>query len=52
VSVPPSNRTAVIASRTPETMYVPAIIGLRPTESKKRPRISGPRKLPIANAKM
>src|SRR5215213_7248675 len=52
VSVPAWNRKAVIASRIPERMYVPAIIGLRPTESKKRPRSSGPMKLPIAKAKM
>jgi hypothetical protein len=52
VSVPLLNSTAVIASRTPETMYVPAIIGLRPTESKNRPSSSGPPKLPTANAAM
>ena len=33
-------------------MYVPAIIGLRPTESNSRPSTSGPRKLPIANGMM
>jgi hypothetical protein len=46
------NRNAVIASRTPDMMYVPAIIGRRPTVSKKRPSRSGPRKLPTAKGMM
>src|SRR3954465_8791313 len=50
--VPALNRNAVTISSTPDTMYVPAIIGLRPTESNRRPRTSGPRKLPSANGMM
>src|SRR5690348_14041445 len=50
--VPALNRNAVTTSSAPERMYVPAIIGLRPTESNRRPRTSGPRKLPIANGMM
>src|SRR3954447_1503856 len=46
------NRNAVTTSRTPETMYVPAIIGLRPTESNSRPSVNRPRKLPSANGMM
>jgi hypothetical protein len=34
LSVPALNRNAVMTSRTPDRMYVPAIIGLRPIESK------------------
>ncbi len=48
-SVPLLNRMPVMMSRTPDRMYVPAIIGLRPMVSKKRPSSSGPRKLPTAN---
>jgi hypothetical protein len=33
----------------PDRMYVPAIIGLRPTVSNRRPRNNGPQKLPTAN---
>jgi hypothetical protein len=43
------NSQPVMISRMPERMYVPAIIGLRPTVSKNRPSSSGPRKLPTAN---
>src|SRR3954453_8559509 len=49
VSVPFLKRIAVTMRSSPEMMYVPAIIGLRPTLSKKRPSRSGPAKLPTAN---
>jgi hypothetical protein len=48
-SVPALNSRPVMISRTPDRMYVPAIIGLRAIESKNRRRNSGPQKLPIAN---
>src|SRR3954447_6655813 len=49
LSVPARNSRPVMISRIPDRMYVPAIIGLRPIESKKRPSSSGPQKLPTAN---
>src|SRR3954454_4613922 len=48
-SVPDRNSRPVMISRIPDRVYVPAIIGLRPTESKNRPSSSGPQKLPTAN---
>ena len=45
-----SNIQPLIASRTPEMMYVPEIIGLRPTLSKSGARMSGPQRLPTAKA--
>lgn len=47
-SRPASKSHAVPKSSSPERMYVPAIIGRRPTVSKSRPRSRGPRKLPKA----
>ena len=50
VSIPAWNSAAVIASSTPDRMYVPEIIFFRPTVSNRCPRISGPARLPTANA--
>src|SRR5918912_863070 len=47
-STPRVKRKPVMASRMAESAYVAAIIGRRPTVSKKRPRSRGPRKLPAA----
>src|SRR5262245_39570715 len=50
-SAPRPNRNAEIARRRPEPAYVALIIGFRPTVSKSRPMVSGPRRFPAANAR-
>ena len=51
VRSPRSNIQPLIASNTPEMMYVPEIIGFRPTLSKSGARMSGPHRLPTAKAR-
>src|SRR3954447_10666595 len=50
VSTPWRNSTAVTASIAPDRMYVLEIITRRPTVSNNRPIVSGPARLPTANA--
>ena len=50
VRSPLSKSQPLIASRTPEMMYVPEIIGFRPTLSKSGASMSGPHRLPTAKA--
>ena len=50
VRSPWSKSQPLIASNTPEMMYVPEIIGFRPTMSKSGPSTSGPHRLPTAKA--
>src|ERR1700722_21008091 len=46
------NSSPVMISNTPESRYVPAIIGLRPTMSNSGLSSSAPAKLPAANTAM
>ncbi len=49
VRLPSSRKKPSAAVTAAEPRYVAVIIGLRPTVSKSRPRVSGPRKLEMAN---
>src|SRR5512144_3146585 len=52
LSAPSRNSHPVTNRMTAEVQYVPPIMTRRPTVSKKRPRISGPSRLPTADGKM